>query len=194
MKEKNKTCPKMTTINIFVYVFLKRGLASTPQAIGVQMDLSVSAFHLLVAGSRSFPGVTLHEDFHQKSLPVRGFLHICIAAYKAFCSFSSKVSRPHHPSAPLLCCFWPAWAILTSSRLLAFVQYIDHSCSGTAELLCSIMFGLLPLAIRETYGSYGQLLEKGFCRGAVGALVTELFPLFHSHFLPRICRHFRVGR
>ena len=105
MKEKNKTCPKMTTINILVYVFLKRGLASTPQAIGVQMDLSVSAFHLLVAGSRSFPGVTLHEDFHQKSLPVRGFLHICIAAYKAFCSFSSKVSRPHHPSAPLLCCF-----------------------------------------------------------------------------------------
>ena len=139
------------------------------------MDLSVSAFHLLVAGSRSFPGVTLHEDFHQKSLPVRGFLHICIAACKAFCSFSSEVCRPHHP-APLLCCFWPAWATLTASGLLAFVQCIDHGCSGTAELLCSVLFGLLPLAIRGTCGSYGQLLEKGFCRGALG-------PWWRSYFL-----------
>lgn len=158
------------------------------------MDLSVSGFHLLVAGSRSFPGRTLHEDFHQKSLPVRGFLHICMAACKAFCPFSSEVSRPHHPSAPLLCCFWPAWAMLTSSGLPALVQYMEHGCSGTAELLCSIILGLLPLAIRGTCGSYGQLLEKGFCRGAAGALVTELFPLFHSHFLPRIFGHFRVGR
>lgn len=81
-----------------------------------------------------------------------------------------------------------------SSELLAFTQYVDHAYHGATEFLWSFIFGLLSLAIRETCGSCGQLLEKGFYRGTAGDLVAELFPLFHNHSLPRIYRHFRVGR
>lgn len=109
-----------------------------------------------------------------KSLARRGFLYICIAA----CDLAVPLDLGSAALAillhywPLLWCCWTAppfwWCAHSTWPCLLWCSFF----------LWSLISGLLPLWPSGKPDSYGQLLEKGFYRGSVGALVTAFFLCF----------------
>lgn len=153
------------------------------------MDLSVSAFHLLVAGV----GLFRHDPpwgFSSEVLPVRGFLHIALLPVRPFVPFGFWGLQ----ASPSFCTI--AVLLLTSLSHTDILWTPGPSCSAstTATVVqlsfCAVSSLVFSLRPSEKPMVLMANSLKGFCRRAVGALVTELFPLSHSHFLPRIFGHF----
>lgn len=143
MKEKNKNHPEVTTINILVCVFSKRGLSSTPHLV-VHLYLfrcTDGSLNLSVP-----PTCSRKSDLFLAWPSIMIFIR-SPWLWGASCMFALLPIRPFVPLAlksaalgPSFCatdhCCAAAeqlWTTLTSSELLAFPQYVDHGYRGAVE-------------------------------------------------------------